>query len=53
MTDETGARDARIGYRWQLDPPAKDPVRDFEVLPMPPDPVANWPDYEDPSRRRP
>ena len=42
-----------VGYRWQMDPPAKDPVRDFEVLPMPPDPVANWPDYEDPSRRRP
>jgi hypothetical protein len=39
-----------VGYRWQVDPPAKDKVRDYEVLPMPPDPVGNWPDYE---RRRP
>jgi predicted DNA-binding transcriptional regulator AlpA len=39
-----------VGYRWQVDPPAKEKVRDFEALPMPPDPVGNWPDYE---RRRP
>lgn len=39
-----------VGYRWQMDPPAKEQVRDFEVLPMPPDPVGNWPDYRDPRR---
>lgn len=34
-----------VGYRWQVDPPAHEKVRDLEVLPMPPDPVGNWPDY--------
>jgi len=42
-----------VGYRWQVDPPAKDMVRELEVLPMPPDPVGNWPDYPDGSRRDP
>jgi hypothetical protein len=39
------AADGRpVGYRWR--PPASEPVNGFlEVLPMPPDDVANWPDH--------
>jgi hypothetical protein len=33
-----------IGYRWRVEPtPAMDMEQEFEVLPMPPEPVGNWP----------
>jgi hypothetical protein len=35
-----------VGYRWRVEPtPAEDMVRPYEVLPVPSDPVGNWPDW--------